>query len=318
MKVSIIIPVYNSEKYLDSNINAILNQDYSNIEIIYVDDGSTDNSLKILKEYASKSKITVLEQKNQGAPAARNKGLKIATGEYVMFFDSDDVLEKNAISKMIKNSNEADLVQGNYNIIDENGDFLRSKEEIQKNETISKKIMEKCILLPPFPCNKLYKRQTIIDNNIKFDDVKIAQDLNFYVKFLAVAKKVELLKENILNYRITTNSISRTYNLKIFDIKNTFNYIQEYLKTIKKENYIDEYLCVAKLEHYTNQLNKIYNYENKKDRIKILNFFCKELKKTDFSKAKLEYKEKLRKIKEKNMLKYIIASNAYYKFKNKK
>ncbi len=111
-KVSIIIPVYNVEKYLKECLNSVVNQTLKEIEIICVDDGSTDNSLSILEEYAKKdNRINLLKQENSGAGAARNKGLDSARGEYIYFLDSDDFLELNAIEILYNQiaKNQADI-----------------------------------------------------------------------------------------------------------------------------------------------------------------------------------------------------------------
>ena len=100
--ISIIIPVYNSEKYLATALESAKNQTYQNIEIILVDDGSTDNSITILEKYAlSDNRIKIISQTNQGISAARNAGIKMATGKYITFLDSDDFLSRDAIEKMV-------------------------------------------------------------------------------------------------------------------------------------------------------------------------------------------------------------------------
>ena len=105
-KVTIIVPIYNMEKYLVDCLKSILNQSYRELEIILVDDGSTDNSKEIIEEYKkADARIISVYQKNMGAPAARNFGIDMANGEYIMFFDSDDVLEKDGIQKLVENIN---------------------------------------------------------------------------------------------------------------------------------------------------------------------------------------------------------------------
>ena len=108
-KVSIIIPVFNSEKYIENCIKSILGQDYKNVEIIIINDGSTDNSVKIIKQINS-DKIKLINQKNNGPSSARNNGIKNASGEWIMFLDSDDMLADNAISNLIEKSINTDHV----------------------------------------------------------------------------------------------------------------------------------------------------------------------------------------------------------------
>lgn len=118
-KVSVIIPVYNDEKYLKQCVESILTQTYTNLEIILVDDGSTDHTPEICEEYREKyDQIRVLHKKNGGVGSSRNAGLALATGEYVLFVDNDDWLEKHHIEELYKlaKENNADIAAGNFNI----------------------------------------------------------------------------------------------------------------------------------------------------------------------------------------------------------
>ena len=111
--ISVIIPVYNVEKYIEDSLNSVLNQSFKDIEVICVDDESTDNSLRILNEFEARDKrVKVISQKNKGNGGARNTGLKHASGDYVYFLDADDLLFENALEKMYRNakSNQSDLV----------------------------------------------------------------------------------------------------------------------------------------------------------------------------------------------------------------
>ena len=121
--ISIIIPIYNSEEYLAQTIESVMNQTYKNIEIILVNDGSTDGSKEICEEYAQKDKrIKVINQENSGNAEARNCGMKNASGKYYMFLDSDDLYEPDACENMLNEieRTDADYVNGNYQIIDDN------------------------------------------------------------------------------------------------------------------------------------------------------------------------------------------------------
>ena len=123
-KISIIVPVYNQEKYLEDTILSMLNQSYKNIEMILINDGSTDTSKEICEKYARKDeRIIVINKENGGVAEARNLGLKKATGKYVMFVDASDCLEKNACKVMYEaiERTKADYVTANYQLTDENG-----------------------------------------------------------------------------------------------------------------------------------------------------------------------------------------------------
>ena len=125
--ISIIVPVYNAELYLDRCINSVLNQTYKEFELILIDDGSTDSSLSICYDYASKdSRIVVLSKKNEGAGLARNEGLKIAKGDYIGFVDSDDYISPDMYREMYRKAieNDADIVQCGYLKVDEKDNII--------------------------------------------------------------------------------------------------------------------------------------------------------------------------------------------------
>src|SRR5690625_639570 len=115
--VTIIIPVYNVEKYIEECINSILEQTYSNIEIIAIDDGSTDNSLKILKQYSSDKLYIYKHDKNKGQAAARNLGIEVSNGEYILFVDSDDLIRKDAVEILIMEMQKNDVSLIRFNAI---------------------------------------------------------------------------------------------------------------------------------------------------------------------------------------------------------
>ena len=127
MKISIIIPVYNSEKFVSRCLDHLLNQTYQNFEIICINDGSKDNSLSILKEYSKKdNRIIVLNQENKGIARTRNIGIKKASGDYIMFVDNDDYMESDYLETYAKNAidGDYDIVIGGYRRIDCNGKIL--------------------------------------------------------------------------------------------------------------------------------------------------------------------------------------------------
>ena len=122
--VSVIIPVYNSERFLRPAVESALNQSYSNIEIICIDDGSTDNSLKILNEY--RERIKIFTQKNQGLASSINNAISKCKGDWIKWLSPDDVMYPNCIEDLIKCSNNNSIIYSNWDIIDENSTFLRT------------------------------------------------------------------------------------------------------------------------------------------------------------------------------------------------
>ena len=316
-KVSIIVPVYNKEKYIDECIQSIINQTYKKIEIIIVDDGSTDDSEKIIKKYInSKSKIEYIKQHHQGGSVARNRGLEVATGDYIMFFDADDVLELDAIESMLEKNDENDIIIGNYHIMNEDNNLIDSKKIIKKNIIDKKNIFKKYYDIPPTLGSKMYKRSIIVENNINFANVRIGQDLNFYIKFLSCAKTVCGVDNFIFRYRIVNNSVSRTYSSNIFGIVESIREIKSYLRRNNKQDLIDKYMSKIELSNYNEQMSKLVCFDKKEDRRIILLYFKKLIKQINFDKIKEQPNNKKlqRKVRLKLLLGNVYISNQYRKF----
>lgn len=193
-KVSIIIPVYNTANYLEECLKSVANQTLKEIEIICIDDGSTDNSLNILLDYSKKDKrIIVLSQTNQGASAARNQGLKVACGKYITFVDSDDTIEKNAYEisfEKAKNKKADILVFGEdlYNTVD---------------KTFTNNSLEAMSIVGYIPVwNKLYKRELINKNNFTFfEKAKCYNDQCFNAIVFPKAERIEVISDKFYHYR---------------------------------------------------------------------------------------------------------------------
>ena len=261
--VSIIVPIYNAEKYIKDTIESIIKQSYKNLEIILVDDGSSDNSYSICQNFLYDKRITLLSQKNAGAPAARNNGMNIAQGEYLIFFDSDDILLDDAIEKMVKKikMENSDLVIGNYSIFQ---DELVIKKNIQKLNRIKKNIYN-LYFTSPFPNNKLYKTAIIKENKIYFDDVLIGQDANFFYKIIPLIKKVSIIDDSVCLYRLTKNSISRKYNARILDINNSLDLVKEDYLNKNREHIYLYYLQIAHLNNINTQIKKLTNFSSQEE-----------------------------------------------------
>ena len=223
IKISIIIPVYNTEKYLKKCLDSIINQTLKSLEIICIDDCSTDNSLHILKEYQLKdNRIKIIEQKeNKGQGVARNLGLNIAEGEYIMFLDPDDWLELNALEILYKKSKEtnADIIHFNY--IEEN-EKLKSSNYKNAAKIIKKRFGIKAkndgfyslknsdgSFLYKFEMqvwDKIYKKDFILKNNINFAPNKHGEDHLFTIGCLISADKIYYVDEYFYHYTKRNNS----------------------------------------------------------------------------------------------------------------
>lgn len=208
--VSIIVPIYNVEEYLRKCIDSIINQTYANLEIILVDDGSPDNCPRICDEYADKdSRIKVIHKENGGLSDARNAGMKIATGEYVCFVDSDDWISELMVENLVMhaNKNKADVVE--CNIIKVYDDHIENDNEDEYAVyTDNKAIMEayiKYYRIKTVVWNKLYKR-TIIED-IPFEVGKYNEDEFFTYKILSKAKVLVHINDYYYYYKQRHNSI---------------------------------------------------------------------------------------------------------------
>ena len=172
-KISVILPCYNSEKYIEKCIESILNQTYQNIEIIIIDDGSTDHTLKILEKYKKENdKISIIKKKNTGVSDSRNIGIKEAKGKYIMFVDSDDFLELDAIEKLYLNIKKykANIVRGRYKRIRLKEQFIEDEISVYNGKGINEIIYN--ILNGNIPCYVwllIINKEILLKYDIQFD-----------------------------------------------------------------------------------------------------------------------------------------------------
>lgn len=215
-KVSVIVPVYNSEKYLEQCLYSIINQTYSNIEIIIVDDGSTDKSKNIYSYINNKDcRIKIIKENHKGPSNARNRGIEEATGDYILFVDSDDWIDEKLVEKCINIYEKYDIDCIVYEAntvypkkVEKEGSIY--KEGIyNKHEVISKLIIKEKI---NSPWNKMYKKSIIDSNNIKYDDdIVIGEDLLFNINYFKFIEKIYISNEKMYNYRMHNSSLTKKY-----------------------------------------------------------------------------------------------------------
>lgn len=246
--VSVIIPVYNTEQYLCSCVESILNQSYKELEIILVDDGSTDGSPRICDEFAQRDfRVKVIHKKNEGLGYTRNCGLKYATGKYVSFFDSDDVLESDAYEYCVREMEEKCVdacyfgrktfsERGKY-VINENLPEKLVYEGTEVREEFSKHYFGWFQYEVEFPyikesvCCALYRRDIIESNNIRFPSERecLSEDAFFNLDICNVANKVIIIPQNFYNYRYNPNSLTKKYDKERFRrIIGYYNKLLEY------------------------------------------------------------------------------------------
>jgi glycosyltransferase involved in cell wall biosynthesis len=276
--------VYNTGKYLRRCLNALVNQTLpkNQLEIIAVNDGSTDNSLEILREYEEKypELIRVFSKENGGQATARNLGIQKATGEYVGFADSDDYVDTTMFEKMLSlaKRDDADLVECHYHSMLEvspakDGKMPEYKEIGTRGTIVARENPRELFLNPQVsPWNKLYRRSILIDNDIRFPEGVIYEDTSFYVKAIPFIRKQSYLDEKLVYYSVRQQS-TMTSNLgkKVGDI---FTVLEDTLDFYKNHGLYDEYkeeleyFCV-KIAFCSNfsRIGRVSNPEVQKDLI---------------------------------------------------
>ncbi len=233
-KVSVVVPVYNVEEYLRECLDSIRNQSLKEIEIICVDDGSTDGSLEILKEYAAKDKrISVLAQKNLYAGVARNAGLAVAKGEYLSFLDSDDFFEKTLLEETynLAQKEGSDIVFYQYT------NYNNETKEKEQTAGINKRYTQDSVytietdkikeslftICNPMPWNKLIKRDFVVKEDLHYQSLPASNDVCFSLTTIACAEKITLYYKSLVYYRH-----NRTGSLKNTRDKNPLNFYEAY------------------------------------------------------------------------------------------
>ena len=235
-KISIIVPVYNVEQYLKKCLDSLVNQTLDSIEIIVINDGSLDNSKEIIKRYQKKynDKIVFIDNKNQGIGKTRNEGIKKARGEYLAFVDSDDYVDIN----MYKNYYEF-AKENNLDIV--TGDYIKVKKKeilfktLYFNISNINKNPELLIKLDYGPCNKIFKRDIVLNNNILFEENLKYEDMPFLAKALYNANKIGHINKSYYHYCIRSKSETTTVNKRNIEFFDIINIINNYYKDSFKE-----------------------------------------------------------------------------------
>lgn len=239
-EISIIIPVYNVEKYIKKCLDSVLNQFNSKIQIIIINDGSTDNSHKIIEKYLEKHKnILYIIQENQGLSMARNNGLKYVQGKYVMFLDSDDYIEEDSIQGLYKHVTNKDsdiAIFGYRKVYDayENIGYSKLNTNFDDEKIYNGKIVAKNMLtgyIDGYCCNKIFSYDYIVKNKFKFKPGVYFEDFFPVFKQVYKSEKIGFYNKVIYNYRQREESISNSKNKKLLDdfkanVKDVLNYIE--------------------------------------------------------------------------------------------
>lgn len=287
-KFSIIVPVYNCQDYIERCIESVMNQNTKDIELILVNDGSTDNSKLIIEEYKKDNDlIKLINKKNAGVSAARNDGLKEATGKYILFLDADDFVDENyikEINEILKQHKETELVNfGFYSDVEDmefnnlSRDKITYKEKYYKDKKALKKdfieLWDNTMMYNIW--NKVYLRKIIEENDIKFPNYNWGEDIEFNRLYLNVINNMYNSNKCFYHYvREREGAATKNYKPEIFNTrKKEFKEFNEYFESwkIKKENYY-EFSCRRYIERVLGCIENVYcsdmNFKERYNEIK--------------------------------------------------
>lgn len=326
-KVSVVIPVYNVEDYLGECLDSIINQSLKDIEIICINDGSTDNSLGILKRYAEKDdRIILLSQENQGHAVATNKGIRMATGEYLYLMDSDDIVKLNALEdtfNLCKSKNLDFIIFKAINYYEKEDKFYET--EVYSMQNLLKSVGENVFTYKDIPddvlfnmsvtpWSKLYKREFIINCGAKFPEGLIFDDNVFFWQTLFNAKRIYFLDEFLFTRRWYSSSSTTSGDQRYLDSIKIVNLIGDEFKKYgefehhKVKLYNEKvHMGYFRYQHIKKEYKELYFKAWKEDLIEIFN--DEELFEDLFNNVKTEYK---------NMLYKVLLSNNVNEFENMK
>lgn len=285
-KISIVVPIYNVEKYLQECLDSIVNQTMQDIEIILVDDGSTDNSPSICDKYATlDNRIKVIHKKNEGLGKAYNTGIEASSGEYIGLIESDDFAELNMFEDLYKlaKENNADIVKSDwYEYWSKPNKYNRKKNRIRKfgikdNEIVSVENHPEILTIAPSVWSAIYNRTFLNSNNLRFLETPGAsyQDTSFAFKTLSCAKRVILTDKHYVHYRQDNESSSVKAKGKVFMLCEEYKELDTFLDARPDiKNFVEQYKWINQYHGYEWNLNRLAKEHQKA----FLEFFASTFK----------------------------------------
>ena len=297
--VSIIVPVYNGEKYIKNCIESLINQEYKNIEILIIDNGSIDNTKKIISSF-SDVRIKKFFLNKKGVSIARNYGIERASGEYMYFVDADDYIEKNLVIDLIKimEIKKVDFVMFNFKMIKKNEtiiNYLPVSNRILDNILIKKDII-------PFLLSKgkkeksiwgtvwrvFYKSSFLKNNKLRFNEkIIVAEDMLFVLESLLLAKNVYFFDGVLYNYNCNYNSTLNRYRPN--NLEQNMYFHNALIKLLKKYNSYEEFetrYINNRIRLYTTSISNSVRAKKREDGIKEIKKICEEYNKDNILKNK--------------------------------
>lgn len=269
IRISVVIPVYNIEKYLGRCLKSVVEQNLKEIEIIVVNDGSPDSSYKIIEEFKKKDRrIKVLNQENKGVSEARNQGIKESRGEYVLFIDGDDWIEENYLKNIYEKakSENLDIVVTDILWDFDNGKIIYGKDFdiFGKDYIIGKELVKNIIdgRSFPMPWNKLFRKELFIKNNILFPKgIGMGEDLATITKLAFFAEKVGKIDKAYVHYIQNQNSATKNNpTKKVYELVSVFEILDKFFK---ENNFQISKFNESRITHISGLLfNPNYNYKD--------------------------------------------------------
>lgn len=243
MKISIIISAYNVANYITTCLESIELQSYNNLEVIIVDDGSTDRTAYVIDEYKKKTLLNLvfIRQKNHGVQDARQRGLNVATGDYILWMDSDDWLEKNTLEILVEDIKKsyADLICFDFRFVRDNGTIGSSALRLEKLKSSNLTSYLLIGLLNGALWNKLIKREFLLKNHVVLpQSLKYGEDLASLILIATLNPSVSVVNKILYNYYLRPESVSNKKGKSIYTLPNSVSYIEDLLAS--HDRYRDE------------------------------------------------------------------------------
>nr|WP_317331738.1 glycosyltransferase family 2 protein [uncultured Romboutsia sp.] len=314
-KVSIILPLYNSEKTIEATIESIINQTYKNIELIIINDGSNDKSYRICELYSKKYSniIKYIYKVNEGVSKSRNLGIEKSTGKFICFIDSDDEYNNNFIEILVQKIEDTDsemVACGYHSISGEIKEFGFDKDILFENKELNYYIEK----LQSIECfnqvwNKIYRKEIIIKNKINFEEnLDLGEDFIFNISYLNYVNKVAFISDKLYKYKISADGLNFKYKKNLIDIKLNLNAHLEKFYTDK--GYDMEYVYYDYIKSVLSSLSSVNDYRNEENLIE------KKIKYDEIlnyrTKIKLNFiKNKTKNIKLKIIITILMIKNIY-------